>query len=119
MFSGSKKSVALKCIVKAPKSAREEPNITPTDESITSHTLTTDHGGLFSVKKTITTPNLANYLVRNDCVNLNLLDEIEWLFQSLEGRSIDNLDRPMKLSLHDCTDVTRSSRQRTISVPVI
>ena len=76
-------------------------------------------GGIFGVKKTITTPNLANYLVRNDCVNLNLLDEIAWLFQSLEWTSIDNLDLPMKLSLLDGTDVTRSSRQRTISVPVI
>ena len=76
-------------------------------------------GGLFSEKKTTTTPNLANYLVRNDCVNLNLLDEIAWLFQSLEWTSIDYLDLPMKLSLLDGTDITSSLRQRTISVLVI
>ena len=118
LFSGSKKSVALKCIVKALKSVREELNITPTaDESMPSQTLTTDHGGLFSVNETITTAKLADQLVRNDGVYLNLLDEIEGLFQSFEGKSRDNLDRPLWLSLHDGTDVTRSSRQRTISVP--
>ena len=49
-------------------------------------------------------------------MHLDLQDEIEGLFQSLEGKSGDNLDRPLWLSLHDGTDVTRSSRQRTISV---
>ena len=59
VFSGSKKNFAPMCIVKALKSVREELNITPTaDESITSHTLTTGHGGLFSGKETITTPML-------------------------------------------------------------
>ena len=110
LFSGSKKSVALKCIVKALKSVREELNITPTaDESMTSQTLTTDHGGLFSVNETITTAKLADQLVRNDGVYLNLLDEIEGLFQSLEGKSRDNL-----------VDLGgfRSTGQRPISVPV-
>ena len=59
VFSGSKKNFAPMCIVKALKSVREELNITPTaDESITSDTLTTGHGGLFSVKETISTPIL-------------------------------------------------------------
>ena len=59
LFSGPKKSVTLKCIVKALKSVREKLNITPTaDESITSHTLTTNHSGLFSVNEMITTPML-------------------------------------------------------------
>ena len=74
VFSGSKKNFAPMCIVKALKSVREELNITPTaDESITSHTLTTNHSGLFSVNETITTAKLADYLVRNDVVYLNLL----------------------------------------------
>ena len=78
VFSGSKKNFAPMCIVKALRSVREEPNIKPTaDESITSHTLTTNHGGLFSVNETITTAKLAVYLVRNDAVYLNLLDEFE------------------------------------------
>ena len=99
MFSGFKKNVALKCIVKAQKSVREELNITPTaDESITSHTLTTNHGGLFSVNKTVTTAKLADYLVRNDALYLNLLDEFEGLFQLLKGKSRDNLDQPLWLS---------------------
>ena len=81
LFSGPKKSVTLKCIVKALKLVREKLNITPTaDESITSHTLTTNHSGLFSVNETITTAKLADYLVRNDAVYLNLLDEFEGLF---------------------------------------
>ena len=60
-FSGSKKNFAPMCIVKALRSVREEFNITPTaDESITSNTLTTNHGGLFSVNETITTAKLAD-----------------------------------------------------------
>ena len=46
----------------------------------------TDHGGPFSVNKTKTPAKLADKLVRNDDVYLYLLDEIEGLFQSLEGK---------------------------------
>ena len=85
VFSGSKKNVAPKCIVKALKSVREELNITPNADE-------------FSVNETITTAKLADYLVRNDGVYLNLLDEFEGLFEFLEGKSRDNLAQPLWFS---------------------
>ena len=45
------------------------------------------------------------------------MDVIEQSFQSLEGKSGDNIDLLSWLSSHDDTDITRSSMQRTITVP--
>ena len=76
-----------------------ELNITPADASIISQTLTTAHGGPFSIHETITIAKIADQLVRNDGVYLNLLDEIRGLFQSLEEKSRDNNDQPLWLSV--------------------
>ena len=83
--------------MKAQKLKREL-NITPADASITSQTLTTDHGGPFSIHKTITIAKIGDQLVTNDGVYLNLLDEIRGLFQSMEEKSRDINDQPLRLS---------------------
>ena len=84
----------------------EELNITPTaDESYHIPDIVDDGG--FSVNETKTTAKLAVYLLKDDGMHLNLLDEIEELFQSLEGKSGDNLNQYLWLSLLDGTDVTR------------
>ena len=118
MIPGSKKSVALKCIISALKSVQDDLKLTASaDDSIDSQTsLTTDGAGLYSLNESITTAKLADQLVTNDGVYLNLLDEIEGLFETLEGKSRDHLDRRLWLSLHTGSAVTRSTRRQSVVI---
>lgn len=66
---------------------------------------------IFCSNETITTAKLHDQLGRNDGIYLNLLDEVEGLFESLDvkGRP-DSLDRRVWLSLYNGASWTRSNK---------
>ena len=112
MFLGSKKSVALKCIVDALRQIATYPDSTEVDGN--GSLLETNN--LFTCNETITTSKLSDQLVKNDGVYLNILDEIEGLFEALEGKTREALDRRMWLSLNTGCPWTRSTTQSSRSV---
>ena len=72
---------------------------------------------LYSLNETITTSKLSERLAENDGEYLALFDEIEGLFESLEGKSREVLDRRLWLSLNTGCSVTRSTSKKTTAIP--
>ena len=87
------------------------------DLSIAGSEMRVTSSNLFSLNETITTPKLADRLMENDGEYLGLMDEIEGLFESLEGKSREVLDRRFWLSLNTGSSVTRSTSKKVSSLP--
>lgn len=109
-FAGSKKSVAMKCITNGLKALQAAVWSDDPDCSIL------DTAPLFCSNETITTSKLSDQLVKNDGVYLNIIDEIEGLFEALEGKTRETIDRRMWLSLNTGAAWSRSTIQSTRSV---
>lgn len=73
-------------------------------------------GSLFSCNETISTAKLADQLTANDGVYLNIFDKIDGLFESLDGKAREQLDRSLWLSLYTGRPVTRSATKKTTTV---
>lgn len=114
LFTGSKKSAAMKCLLNALKTVQANVHIEQLNNSINNPDLLSGvaPGALFSANETITTARLCC----SQGVYLNLIDEIEGLFETLEGKSRDHLDRRLWLSLNTGAPVTRSTSQRVTTV---
>ena len=115
---GAKKSVALRCIVNALKklesTLKVTGTVTPSEQDTSSQSLLTGElRSLFGINETVTTARLADQLCANDGVYLNLIDEIEGLFDSLDGKGRETLDRRLWLSLNTGSQVTRSTRHHS------
>ena len=64
------------------------------------------------MNETITTAKFSDRLAESYGSYLGLQDEIEGLFESLEGKSQNVLDRRLWLSLHTGIGVTRSTSKK-------
>ena len=85
--------------------------VTPSEQDTSSQSLLTGElRSLFGINETVTTARLADQLCANDGVYLNLIDEIEGLFNSLDSKGRETLDRRLWLSLNTRSQVTRSTR---------
>lgn len=102
-FTGSRKSGALSVICEALKKIPVDEDALPISQTSTpsnSHRNVATKR-LFVNNETITTAKLHEELVVNDGVYLSLLDEIDWLFDAVDGRNRpDGIDRRMWLSLY-------------------
>lgn len=106
----------MKYLLKALKAVQDTIS-TVTETSLSGDVLASSApGALYSANETITTPRLAAQLCANDGVYLNLIDEIEGLFETLDGKSRDNLDRRLWLSLNTGAPVTRATSNKILTV---
>lgn len=107
----------MKCLLRALKAVQDKVTLQSNDVSVHSENLSSSElGSLYSANETITTPRLAAQLCSNNGVYLNLLDEIEGLFESLDGKTREHLDRRLWLSLNTGAPVTRSTTNKVITV---
>ena len=124
----SKKSVALKCITNAltkldaalmedAESSQGSQDGAPPAELSQLSEIRPSTSALYSLNETITTSKLSERLAENDGEYLALFDEIEGLFESLEGKSREVLDRRLWLSLNTGCSVTRSTSKKTTAIP--
>ena len=125
-FSASKKSVALKCVTAALNKVEQmlrldtegtAEQIQSQNSEISTSEMRPSDSFLYSVNETITTAKLSDRLAESDGSYLGLQDEIEGLFESLEGKSREVLDRRLWLSLYTGIGVTRSTSKKTSSIP--
>ena len=124
-FSASKKSVALKCVTAALNKVEQmlrldtegtAEQIQSQNSEISTSEMRPSDSFLYSVNETITTAKLSDRLAESDGSYLGLQDEIEGLFESLEGKSREVLDRRLWLSLYTGIGVTRSTSKKTSSI---
>ena len=121
----SKKSVALKCITNAltkldaalMEDAESSQGSQDGAELSQLSEIRPSTSALYSLNETITTSKLSERLAENDGEYLALFDEIEGLFESLEGKSREVLDRRLWLSLNTGCSVTRSTSKKTTAIP--
>lgn len=126
-FLGSRKSVAQAMIVKALKrmSVEVADKLDPIHENSMStstprcNTSTAETSGFFCSNETITMARLHSQLAENSGTYLNLMEEIERLFESLESSSRpDAKDRAAWLSLYSGSSWCSNTKRGRVELPV-
>lgn len=122
LLLGSRKSVALKCIVNALKKVQDivKAGVILDEASQTADTTILSSqppNSLFSVNETMTTSKLAQQLSSNNGIYLNVIDEVEGLFESLESKTREVLNRQLWLRLHGGSSVHRSTCKANVDIP--
>lgn len=131
LSSGSKKSSALDRVIEAlaaveeefaPVSSSQDDIVLPdgnTPQSQASQAVLRKTGfSIFRSNETITMAKLHDTLLHNQGCYLSLADEMEWMFDALDGKARhDSLDRQIWLSLYGGGSWSRASRasQKTLS----